>query len=120
MKYLIDSNIIIYYLNGNSNAKKFIDRYCSLSSISLITYYEVLNFDFSPGEEEIVKNFLKTFKILPLSEKIVEQALINLKNRKIKMADNFILSTAQVYNLQIVTKNIKDFNYFCDNLIEPF
>ncbi len=90
------------------------------SCISLITYYKVLNFDFSPKDEELVKDFLKKFTILPLSEDIIEQSLKNRKRRKIKMADNFILSTAQTYNLQIVTKNVKDFIYFCSNLVEPF
>ena len=61
MKYLIDSNIIIYYLNGEKEAKYFIDKNIMQSAISLITYYEVLNFDFSPKEEEIVKSFLKSF-----------------------------------------------------------
>ncbi len=120
MKYLIDSNIIIYYLNGYLEAKKFIDTYLEQSSISLITYYEVLNYDFTPDEERVVRIFLEQFTILPLSKEIVEQSLKNRKNKKIKMADNFILSTAQIYNLQIVTKNSKDFIYFCDNIIEPF
>ena len=57
MKYLIDSNIIIYYLNGKYEAKDFIDKNYLYSAISIITYYEVLNFDFTFEEEEIVKNF---------------------------------------------------------------
>ena len=120
MKYLIDSNIIIYYLNGNYEAKDFIDKNYLDSAISIITYYEVLNFDFTSNVEEIVKNFLKRFKIIPLSNEIVEQALKNRKYKKIKMADNFILSTAQLHNLKIVTKNIKDFSYHYSNLLEPF
>ena len=120
MRYLIDSNIIIYYLNGYIEAKKFIENYLEVSAISLITYYEVLNYDFSENEEIVVKRFLEQFTILPLSKEIVEQSLKNRKYKKIKMADNFILATAQIYNLQIVTKNSKDFIYFRDDIIEPF
>ena len=47
MKYLLDSNIIIYYLNGEKKVYDFVERYKAVSAISLISYYEVLNYDFS-------------------------------------------------------------------------
>ena len=53
MKYLLDSNIIIYYLNGNENIRSFIEENHSVSAISIITYYEVLNYDFTTEEESI-------------------------------------------------------------------
>ena len=36
------------------------------------------------------------------------------------MADNFILATAQMYALEIVTRNIKDFVFFYDKVLNPF
>ncbi len=112
MKYLIDSNIIIYYLNGDEEIFAFIEQHKALSSISIITYYEVLNYDFDEEEERVVKEFLDGFKIINISKNIIHQALQNRKNKKIKMADNFILSTAQLLNLELVTQNIKDFQAF--------
>jgi len=112
MKYLLDSNIIIYYLNGNHKVYEFIQQYQNISSISIITYYEVLNYDFDREEEKIVKGFLDSFEIVNLSKNIITKALQNRKIKKIKMADNFILSTAQLLDLQLITHNTKDFQAF--------
>lgn len=100
--------------------KSFLDSKQRQVAISIITYYEVLNYDFTPEKEEVIKEFLGKFTVLLLSQEGIDQSLNNCKSRKIKMADNFILATAQVFGLQIVTKNTKDFVYFCDDLIEPF
>ena len=52
--------------------------------------------------------------------KIINKALENRKSKKIKMADNFILATAQIFGLKIVTRNVKDFSSFINGLINPF
>ena len=104
MKYLLDSNIIIYYLNGDRDIKPFLEENKAICSISLITYYEVLNYDFSIEEEKIVKNFLNEFEVISISKNIINKALINRKLKKIKMADNFILATAQLFGLDLVTR----------------
>jgi predicted nucleic acid-binding protein len=120
MKYLLDSNIIIYYLNGDRDIYDFIEKHKSISAISLITYYEVLNYDFSEQEELLVREFLDEFEVLSVSRNIINKALKNRKSKKIKMADNFILATAQIFGLDIVTRNIKDFSFFTDKLLNPF
>ena len=120
MKYLLDSNIIIYYLNGDKKIYDFIEKNRVVSAISLITYYEVLNYDFSEEEELVVRDFLDEFEVLNVSKNIINQALENRKSKKIKMADNFILATAQIFELKIVTRNVKDFSSFIDGLVNPF
>ena len=120
MKYLLDSNIIIYYLNGDKNIYDFIEKYKDISAISLISYYEVLNYNFNEAEELLVREFLDGFEVLPLSKNIINKALENRKNKKIKMADNFILATAQIFGLDIVTRNSKDFLSLTNNLLNPF
>jgi len=120
VKYLLDSNIIIYYLNGDENIRSFIEKNRYISSISIITYYEVLNYDFSEEEELVVRNFLDDFEVLSVSKNIINKALENRKVKKIKMADNFILATAQIFSLDIVTRNIKDFSSFTNRILNPF
>ncbi len=120
MKYLLDSNIIIYYLSGNQNIQSFLEKYKIESSISIISYYEILNYDFTDEEEVAVRRYLEDFEIINLSKNIINKALQNRKNRKIKMADNFIISTAQIFNLYLVTRNTKDFSHFSHQLINPF
>ncbi len=119
MRYLLDSNIIIYYLNGDKNIYQFIKKYKSISTISLITYYEVLNYSFSNEEERIVRDFLDGFEIINISKNIINRALENRKVKKIKMADNLILSTVQLFGLILVTRNTKDFLSFTQNILNP-
>ena len=120
MKFLVDSNIIIYYLEKDRVVYDFLIKHQYDCAISLISYYEVLNYDFSVEEEGKVKAFLKQFELLNLSKNIIERALDNRKKKKIKMADNFILATAQIFNLKIVTRNAKDFIFFTEMVINPF
>jgi len=119
MKYLLDTNIIIYYLENNQIAYDFIWQNKNISAISIIVYYEVLNYPFTPDQEKLVRAFLENFEILGLSHEIINQALQNCKDKKIKMADNFILATAQIHNLHLVTNNNKDFDHFID-IVNPF
>ena len=119
MKYLLDTNIIIYYLENNQVVYDFVWRYKKVSAISIIVYYEVLNYPFTQKQETLVRAFLENFEIIGLSHEIIDKALQNRKEKKIKMADNFILATAQVHGLQLVTNNSKDFDHFTD-IVNPF
>ena len=112
MKYLLDTNIIIYYLENNQAVYDFVWQHKKVSAISMIVYYEVFNYPFSEEQEKLVRAFLENFEIIGLSHEIIDKALQNRKEKKIKMADNFILATAQVYGLKLVTNNSKDFEYF--------
>jgi predicted nucleic acid-binding protein len=53
MKYLVDSNIIIYHLNGEKIATKFLKNFKEEIAISQITYVEVLSFKFTPKKDKI-------------------------------------------------------------------
>jgi predicted nucleic acid-binding protein len=119
MKYLLDTNIIIYYLENNQLVYDFVWRYKKVSALSIIVYYEVLNYSFTQEQEKLVRAFLENFKIIGLSSEVIDKSLENRKEKKIKMADNFILATAQVHGLKLVTNNSKDFDHFID-IVNPF
>lgn len=109
MKYLVDSNILIYHLNGEEIATNFLFSSKSDCYLSWITYIEVLSFSFSAENEKNVIALLDDFNILGIDGDIARQAVKNRKIKKIKIADNIIASTAQVHNLTLVTRNISDF-----------
>ncbi len=109
MKYLVDSNIIIYHLNNEPIATQFLRENYQQIAISQITYVEVLSFPFSLEQENKVKRLLSKFKILDINQNISNQAIKNRKMKKIKLPDNLIVSTAMVNDLILVTRNIKDF-----------
>jgi predicted nucleic acid-binding protein len=119
MAYLIDSNILIYHLGGKPEAVEFVREHFEESFVSLVSYYEVLNYPMEPGKEKGVRKFLEIFPLLSVDREIVEQALENRKRRRIKMADNFIAGTAQCYGLKVVTRNGKDFSGLIAT-IDPF
>jgi predicted nucleic acid-binding protein len=119
MRYLVDSNIIIYHLNSELSATNFLKQYQNHIAISIITYIEVLSFDFTISETKYVEKLLSKFKILDIDMNISQQAISNRKSRKIKLPDNLILSTAMRYNLTLVTRNTKDFIHFDIQLHNP-
>jgi len=120
MKYLVDSNIIIYHLNKDSIATDFLSEHYEEIAISQITFVEVLSFSFSATEEKDVRELLDTFRILDIDSKISNQAIENRKLKKIKIPDNIIASTAQSHSLILVTRNIKDFNLLDVRVLDPF
>jgi len=120
MKYLIDSNIIIYHLNQEPIATQFLrDRYKDIA-ISQITFIEVLSFEFSEMVEKDIRVLLATFTILDVTHAIANQAITNRKIKKIKIPDNLIASTAMINNLVLVTRNTKDFKALDIEILNPF
>jgi hypothetical protein len=120
MKYLLDSNIIIYHLNGNIEATRFLENTIKECSISRITFIEVLSFDYSSSEEKSVLHLLENMSILDTSREIGLQAIQNRKNKSIKVPDNIIASTAQVHKLILVTRNLADFQNIDVQLLDIF
>jgi predicted nucleic acid-binding protein len=120
MKYLVDSNIIIYHLNNESLATEFLLNNANQCAISQITYIEVLSFSFTPEQERDVKNLLERFKMIDVNKEIAIQATMNRKIKKIKIPDNIIASTAQVNNLILVTRNSLDFNALDVQILDIF
>lgn len=121
MRYLLDSNIIIYHLNGDRTATEFIRKNINSCAISQITYVEVLSFDFENEDERAeVKSFLECLDIFDTNKAIAIQCLKNRTKRKIKIPDNLIASTAQANNLTLVTRNSEDFKNLDINMINIF
>ncbi len=121
MKYLLDSNIIIYHLNGDKTATEFIRENIKNCAISQITYVEVLSFDFKDENERAeVKSFLECLDIFDTDKSIAVQYLKDRQQQKIKIPDNFIASTAQAKNLTLVTRNTDDFKNLAIKMINIF
>jgi len=109
MKYILDTNILIYYLNNDERAIDFVNDNLSDSAISSITYLEILVFPYDNEEDKKVRNFLELFKIYDIDREVIKIAIENYRIKKVKMADNLIGSTAKLHNLTLVTRNVDDF-----------
>jgi len=106
MKAVFDTNILIDYLIGNLLAKKEIEQYQS-PQISIITKMEILVR--VTDNEEIIKEFLNGFNIIPLNDEIAEIAVNIRKENKIKIPDAIIWATAKYTDSLLITRNTKDF-----------
>ncbi len=112
-KYLIDTNIIIYYLDNKipkQHLKKVENIFKNSFNISTITKIEILGWH-KINEFEIIKvaKFINNAKVFYIDQSI-EQKSIEIKQRcKIATPDTIIGATALLYNLTVVSRNNKDF-----------
>ena len=88
---------------------RFIDKNLKKSAISSITYLEILVFSYDEEEDKQVREFLELFTIYDVEKKVLDIAIETYRKKKVKMADNLIGSTAKLYNLTLVTRNVDDF-----------
>lgn len=107
MKALLDTNILIDYLNGIPAAKEEIDRY-QRPLISVITWMEVL-VGAHPPEEATVRAFLRRFDCVAIDSYIAGAAVTLRRSRRLKLPDAIIHASAQVAGALLVTRNTKDF-----------
>ncbi|MEA3361096.1 MAG: type II toxin-antitoxin system VapC family toxin [Thermodesulfobacteriota bacterium] len=118
--YLVDTNIIIYYLNGDEIAIDWLREHKDRLSISIIASLEVLSHPFTEQEDEIVRHFLEAFRLFDLDQSIFEKTIQLRRTHKIKLPDSIIAATASCHNLTLVTRNVSDFNNLNIEIFNPF
>ncbi len=104
---VFDSNILIDLVRGFEPAADEIDRY-DTREISVITWMEVLA-GVDPQQQASIRDLLSRFHKLPITDEIAEQAVIERRNRRIKLPDAILIATAIVRGGRLVTRNTKDF-----------
>jgi predicted nucleic acid-binding protein len=108
VKAVIDSDILIDYLQGVEKARKEIKLY-SQQCISMVSWMEVMCG--AEGEEEEIKcrDFLARFEVFEIGQAIAEKAVRIRREHSIKLPDAIIWATAQEQGCLLVTRNTKDF-----------
>ena len=116
---LLDSNIIIY-LSKREVPLSFLDQFDS-HYISVITYMEVLGYQFRDSkEEEFIREMMEVFSVLFIDQKIADMAIEIRKKQRIKLPDAIIAATAKVLDLCLITRNIDDFKKVEIQIANPF
>lgn len=108
MNAVLDTNILIDYLNGSPEAKHELDAFDAIY-ISLVSWMEVLVGAREGGEESEIREFLRRFRVHPVDEGIAERAVEMRRRDKIRLPDAIIWATAQHLGLLLVTRNTRDF-----------
>ncbi len=126
MRYIFDTNTLIYFMDGTLTPKglEFVlnaleKEECAISVISKI---EVLGFPFpSVLQEQKAVKFVHSLPILHLTEDVVEKSIELRKSNKPKIADAIIAATAILLDLTLISRNEKDFKNIPGlNFINPF
>ena len=116
---LLDSNIIIYF-SKREVPLSFLDQFDN-HYISVITYMEVLGYQFRDSkEEEFIREIVEVFSVLFIDQKIADMAIEIRRKRRIKLPDAIIAATSKVLNLCLVTRNIDDFKNIEIQIANPF
>ena len=108
MRAIIDSDVLIDYLQGLEQAKREIDRYSQLE-ISIISWMEIMIGAETTEEEKACREFLSRFTIHQLSKEVAAEAVKLRKKFRIRLPDAIVWATARVSGYLLVTRNTKDF-----------
>ena len=104
-RVLLDTNIIIYL----SQRKISVDSvfYNGIKYyVSIISYMELLSFNFeNRNEERLIVDILTKLEIVALDMEIANSVVKLKKERKIKLPDAIIVSTAIVKKLTLFTND---------------
>jgi predicted nucleic acid-binding protein len=126
IKYLWDTNTVIYFLQGQFPGKGeiFIDNTLNISppTISAITEIELLCWK-TPNTKDLetLQKFINVTHVFELETDIKLKTAVICKSHKIKLPDAIIAATAIINNLTLITRNTKDFKNIENlKLINPF
>jgi predicted nucleic acid-binding protein len=107
VKALLDTNILVDYLNAVPEARIELQRYTE-KAISIITWTEVMVG--ADGDLEVpTRNFLNSFDVIAVDQQIAERAVGLRRAHRVKLPDAVIWATAQAHAMLLVTRNTKDF-----------
>ncbi len=114
---LVDTGLLLDYLNGDRRAGKALDA-CSHRSISVVTWLELMA-HCPPAYADPTRGFLRTFERLSISEGIADEAL-RLVQRKpgLAMPRALTWATASVNQLTYLTCDPSHVNLKTDNGVQ--
>lgn len=122
-KLLFDTDVLIEYLRGKTEAKEYIDTKQDVIYMSAITMAELYTGAREGEEHKKLKIFIETFEVINLNKNIAKKGgLFRNKYRPSHgtgLADALIAATAEEISAQVVTFNIKHFPMFSD-VLRPY
>lgn len=111
-RYLLDTNVVIYFFNGLTDDATLIEILRSSFNISIITKIEFLSWQKLLNDPVLngkALDFISNARVFELDEGVANRTIKNRQQYKIKTPDAIIGATAQVHGFEIVTNNVDDF-----------
>lgn len=119
MKAVLDTNILIDFLNGHEQASQELSQY-EERIISIITYIEILVGAKNEAQAQRLRAFLKNFTIRELSNEVANISIDLRKRYRMKIPDAVVYATARNEGCILVSRNIKDFKSDCPDIRVPY
>jgi predicted nucleic acid-binding protein len=107
VKALIDTNILIDFLQGRPEAKAELALYDD-TAISVIGWIEVM-VGATPETLAGTRAFLARFEVIGLDDAVAELAVALRQRHRIKLPDAIIWASARRHGCLLVTRNTRDF-----------
>ena len=103
-KLLLDTNIVIYLLSGDSTLAEILNK--KHVYLSFISQLELLRYKgLSSKEQMLVKDFLSQSTIVDINQEIKEHVIQLSKNNKLKLPDSIILATALYLDIPLISSD---------------
>jgi predicted nucleic acid-binding protein len=109
MRAIIDTDVLIDFLQGADKAKRELDRYAQ-REISIVSWMELLIGADTPEEEKDCREFLSSCTIHQLSVDIASAAVQLRKQFRLRLPDAIVWATARTNSCLLVTRNSKHFS----------
>jgi hypothetical protein len=122
---LVDTDVLIWYMRGNKNAFKAIEKNANFH-ISVITYIELVQGMRNKMELIALRKSLRDWNasIIYITEEISAKAMFYVEqhylSQSIGLADAFIGATAVAYGLPLLTANEKHYKPLKDVRVKKF
>lgn len=124
MKYLIDTNVAIGFLNNklSLNGEHLLANILDDAPLlSVVTKIEMLRFLAPPQAYETIREFVGDCTILGLEDIVVDRTVWVCRQKRIKLPDGIIAATALAHGLTLLTRNISDFKGIAGlELLDPW
>jgi predicted nucleic acid-binding protein len=119
MRALLDTNILIDYLNGESKSRSEVEQR-EIPAISIITWMEVMTGAADADQENALRLFLSRFEVIGIDGEIATLAVKLRRTLRLKLPDAIIYATAKARRMLLVTRNSKDFRPQLEGVAIPY
>lgn len=103
-RLFVDTNIILYVLNGDKTLAEVLNQ--KQLYISVITELELLAFDgITTEEEHVIKEFIAECKIINLNSAIKKETIRIRKTYRTKLPDSIIIATSIYLDLTLISSD---------------
>jgi len=125
MVYFLDTNSIIYFLQGYKELTSVfenIERGKALPLISVITKIELLSFpDLTAKDEMRIKELFDNLEVIGLSDEVIEESVKVRKQFHLKVPDAIIAASCLVNKGVLVTRDKAGFRKVKNlKILDPF